>query len=309
MGLDIRQNSHLAERTAPWLMFSAVCIWGLSFVVTKATLNDDIPPMLLTTISYLYGAAGSIPILIWKRRELFKKGVIKEGAVLGAVLFCARFLQVIGCSFSTAGKNAFITAVYVVLVPIFMCLLMKQRLELKSIGTAVMTLAGIGLVAVNEQMSGFNTGDLITFVSSIGFAVHIVYTGKFTRRHDPWVLGGLQLIFAAVFSTAAALAASTPVVPAFYTLKFQVGMLYIGVLGMTIGFAFQSVGQKYVAQNKAAMILSLESVSGALFSAAILKEQFGVKTIVGCAIIFVAILLSTYKPKQQKCCGEDSIKT
>ncbi|MDD3172911.1 MAG: DMT family transporter [Herbinix sp.] len=295
MILSPQKKYNIALAVAPWSMLISVCIWGLGYVITKVTLDGEISPMLLTAVSYTYGAIGSIPILIWKRKELVKKGILKEGAVLGIILFLSRLIQVFGCSYSTAGKNAFITATYVIIVPILMWIIMKEKLMMKSIVTAVITLIGIGLVSMNEQLNGINIGDVMTLVAGAGFALHIAYNGKYAGYHDPWILAGLQLVFAALFSIAAVFITQTPITPAFFTLQFQGCMIYNGILGMTVGFAFQSFGQKYVSQSKSAMILSLEAVSGALFSIVLLKERFGIKTVLGCLLIFVAIMISTYQ--------------
>lgn len=297
----VKRNDGGKVKVAATAMVLAVIIWGFSYVVTKLALNGEVPPLLVSAAGYTVGSVAGVPILIWKRKELRRQGVLLEGAVLGAILAVARDFQTVGCGLSTAGKNAFITAVYVVLTPVFMWILLKQKLTVKTMVTAMMALAGIGLVSLNESMTGINLGDVFTFLAAIGFAIHIVYNGRFAKRHDAVLLGILQVDFAALFSIMIYLI-SIPVtgqgIPAAFFTAPMIGCIcYSGVLGICIGFVLQSYGQRYVEQNKAAMILAMESVSGAIFSVICLHEIFSFRMIIGCVIIFAAIMLSTYQKK------------
>lgn len=289
------ESSGLFRRAAPFTLLAAVLIWGFGYIVTKSVLHG-VSPLLLTAVAYFYAAAAGLPVIVLRRKNLRRKNVLRNSAFLGVLLFCSRMIQVIGCKYTTAGKNAFITTAYVVIVPVLGWALFRFRLRIKNILLALMTLLGIGIIALNENFTGVNFGDVMTFVSSVGFGVHILYNGKYVEKNDPLLLGVMQIEFAAAISLVLAFAVQPRIPPDFFTWQAQAPFLYDGVMSTTAGFLLQSFGQKYMDSDRTARILSLESVSGALFSAAVLGEQYGVRLLIGCTIILAANLL-THLPR------------
>lgn len=299
----MNKSKHTATVMGYLAMTVAVLIWGFSFVVTKIALNSNISPMLVTTFSYIFAALSGLPILLKKRKMLKEEGILKKGAILGGCLFIARFLQATGCNYSTAGKNAFITAVYVVLTPIFMWLIYKKKITVKSMVVAVMAMIGIGIISLNEEFTGINIGDVITLVAAVGFAVQITLNGRFAAEHDPVLIGVLQVDFAAVFAVIS-WAIYQPLTGDTFSLAVWTPetlgcVLYSGVLGVSLGFILQTLGQKYVEQSKAAVILSMESVSGAACSIIFLHEVFDIRMLIGCAIIFIALMANVFWKEQR----------
>ena len=297
-GNHVKTKYDLVRAFAPWAMVCSVTIWGYSYVVTKIALNVHTDPLILTAGCYIYGALGAAPLIFIKRHELLKKGVLTEAMVMGAALFISKWLQSIGCQYTTAGKNAFITGAYVVIVPFFMRLLFKTRLIAVNMAAAVLALAGIGIISVGSGFGNIQSGDFITFGASVGFALHIALNGHFAKRHDPLILGGMQLVFAAIFSVIACMVTETVPDRQILLPNIQICLIYSGVLGMAAGMILQSFGQKYVAENKAAMILSMESVSGAVFSIICLHDPVTPRFFIGCMVIFAALLLVNIQPKK-----------
>ena len=140
-GNHVKTKYDLVRAFAPWAMVCSVTIWGYSYVVTKIALNVHTDPLILTAGCYIYGALGAAPLIFIKRHELLKKGVLTEAMVMGAALFISKWLQSIGCQYTTAGKNAFITGAYVVIVPFFMRLLFKTRLSAVNLSAAVLEIS------------------------------------------------------------------------------------------------------------------------------------------------------------------------
>lgn len=287
----IKATGGLYTKLSPFILLSAVLIWGYSYIVTKNILNVT-SPLVLTSVAYVYSGIAGIPVLVTRRRFFKQKGIWTQSIVLGIVLYASRLVQVFGCQYTTAGKNAFITSTYVVIVPVLGWILLKQKLLAKNILYAVLTLAGIGIIALNDNFTDVNIGDLMTFVASIGFGIHIIYNGKYVEKNDPMLLGVLQLEVAAVISFVLLLVTNAQLPSNFFSLDLQLPFLYNGVLGTMIGFLLQSFGQRYLEPNRAALILSLESVSGAVFSAALLGEKYGPRLLVGCAIVLATNILT-----------------
>ncbi|HEX2985381.1 MAG TPA: DMT family transporter [Caproiciproducens sp.] len=287
------------RKLAPFILFTAVLLWGYSYIVTKNILGVT-SPLVLTSVAYIYSGIAGIPVLLSRRRYLGQKGIWKQSIVLGLLLYIARLVQVFGCELTTAGKNAFITSAYVVIVPILGWALLRQKLQAKNIILALLTLTGIGIIALNDHFTGFNSGDLLTFAASVGFGIHIIYNGKYVEKNDPLLLGVLQLEVAAVISLILMLLLRPQMPADFYTLNLQIPFLYSGALSTMLGFLLQSFGQKYLEPNRTALIISLESVSGAVFSAALLGEKYGVRLLIGCAIVLAANILSNIRRQENQ---------
>ena len=224
--------------------------------------------------------------------------MLKGGFVLGLLLFIGYALQTVGCKYTTAGKNAFLTAAYVVMVPFLHRLINNQKTEKINIAAGFIALLGIGLLSLRQDFM-MNIGDLLTLLCGVAFAVHMVFVVKYTASHDPVLLTVLQLGIAAVMSWIAA-----PIIDggfpaeAFHT-DIIGGMLYLGLMSTMLAFLLQNVCQKYISPSTAAILLSTESVFGIMFSIIFLAEKLSLRMAVGCVLIFVAIILSQLKLKKE----------
>lgn len=288
----------LFTKLSPFILLTAVLLWGYSYIVTKNILNVT-SPLVLTSVAYIYSGIAGIPVILMRRRYFKGKGLWKESIVLGILLYAARLVQVFGCEYTTAGKNAFITSAYVVIVPVLGWMLLKEKLRAKNILFAVLTLVGIGIIALNDNFTGFNFGDLLTLVASVGFGVHIIYNGKYVEKNDPLLLGVLQLEVSAIISLLLMLVIRPQLPSEFSTINLQIPFLYSGALSTMLGFLLQSFGQKYLEPNRTALIISLESVSGALFSALLLGEKYGFRLLIGCAIVLSTNILTNVNWKNK----------
>lgn len=278
------------RKFAPALLLSAVIIWGISYVFTKSVLTS-VSPIVLTCVSYIYAGIAGIPFVIAKRKLISKK-ILFYSVVLGATLFFSRLVQVFGCNLTTAGKNAFITSSYVVMVPILGAVLLKSRVSIKNIVLAFISLLGIALIALNENMTGVNLGDILTLIGAVGFALHIIYNGVYVQEHDAILIGVLQIEVTAVISIIVMLIQQESITSWCFDPKVQLPFLYLGVISTLFGFLLQSIGQEYVVADKASMILAMESVSGAIFSALLLHERYRIRLLIGCLIVFLANMIA-----------------
>lgn len=270
------------------LMLAAI-IWGFAFVVVKNSL-DLIPPIYMLAFRFTIAALGLTLIMLPKLRKLTRQDWI-SGAVLGTFLFTAHAIQTIGCQYTTAGKNAFLTTIYVIIVPFLHWVINRKRPSAYAIAAACIAVVGIGLLSLQGGDTGVNIGDLLTIGCGFIYAVHIVYIDKYTETQDPMILTVMQMVFAAVFSWIFAPIYDGGFPAAAFQPQIVTGMLYLGIFSTMLGFLLQNVGQKYTAPSTASLLLSFESVFGVLFSVIFLQEQLTMRMLLGCLLMFFAVVL------------------
>lgn len=270
-------------------------IWGFAFVVVKDSL-DSIGPVWMVAFRFTIAAVGLFFFIIKK----FKNKTLrdwKNGVVTGFFLYAAYLTQTIGCKYTTAGKNAFLTTVYVMLVPILSWPLYKKRPAWYVFVAAGMSLTGIGLLSLGNGDVGINVGDLLTLVCGLFYALHILWTEKCGKENtDVIFLTFQQFLFAALFAWISApfIDGSFPVEGIMNT-KVIGAMLYLGVLSSLLAFILQNVSLKYLPGSLASLFMSFESVFGILFSVIFLKEILSVRMWTGCVLIFLAVVLAETK--------------
>ena len=198
-------------------------------------------------------------------------------------------LQIIGLQYTTPSKNAFLTALNVVIVPFIAFIILKKKVGMKGIIGAIMSVIGVALLSLNGNLT-LSLGDGLTLLCAVGFAFQIFITGEFVKKYPASVLNMVQMITAFVLSAVSLVI--------FGENDFQVttqgwlSVLYLGVISTTVCYLLQTACQKYVDETKAAIVLSMESVFGTIFSIIILHEVITLRMVIGCAIILAAVIIS-----------------
>ncbi len=274
----------------------ATVIWGSAFVVMKNTV-DDVPTAWLL-VARFWGATVVLSCVFFKKLKKINFDYIKKGAVVGLMLFLAYYVQTVGLIYTTPGKNAFLTAVYCVLVPFFGWAVTKDRPDRNNIIAAFACIIGIGFVSLTEQLT-MGIGDLLTLLCGVFYAVHILFLGSFTKERDPILLTIIQFFFVGCFSFVTALATEAP--PAMpLPASTWLGLGYLCVFSTAIALLLQTVGQKGTPAAAASILLSLEAVFGVLFSVIFYHEPVTARMYIGFALIFAAVLISELKPLKKK---------
>lgn len=277
------------ELLADGIMLLTALIWGSGFVVMKNTL-DSLPPAAIIALRYTI-ASVIVSILFRKHLKGLTRGDYARGALVGLLLGLAYIVQTIGLSHTTAGKNAFLTTVYVLLVPFGCYALFKQKLAKSNFIAAGMMLLGVGLLSLDGESGGLNIGDALTLCSGALFAAHIIAIDRCHKKTDMYALIVLQFAVAAVVGYAYHLLfeRGMPVVMSAGSLG---GLLYLSVFSTTIAMSLQNIGQSMAPAAHASIILSLESVFGAAFSCLLLGERLTGKMALGFVVIFAALVVS-----------------
>ena len=286
-------NKKLIGILASGGLILTAAIWGFAFVVVKDSV-DTIPPGYMVSIRYTIAAVLLGFVLIPQFKKLNRYYWI-HGAVTGLMLALGYITQTIGCKYTTAGKNAFLTTIYVILIPLISWPLNKKRPHFVVFLSAVMALVGIGLLALRNEggVLGFNVGDILTLICGLFYALHIIFTAKFSQDKNPVILTWIQFIVAAVFSWAV-----SPLIDGSFSVallkssRVIFSMLYLGIFSSLVAFLLQNICLKYMESSLASLFLSLESVFGVVFSTIFLRERMTLVMIIGCVLIFAAITIA-----------------
>ena len=271
-------------------LFATTLLWGTSFVVLKNTL-DEVPTLCMLAIRFT-GAA--LIMLVAGLRDLKRldKDYLKSGAVMGLCLFFAYGFQTYGLLYTTPGKNAFLTATYCVTVPFLHWAMDKKRPGKHNLLAAFLCITGMGLVSLREDFS-VGLGDALTAVCGLFYALHMIYTARFAKGRSVVLLSFVQFsVVAALSWLFSPLEGRMPTM----TRESALAIAYLCVMCTAVCFFLQIYGQKVTPPSAAAVIMTLESVFGALGSVLFYHEALGVKMLLGFALIFVSVLVSELSP-------------
>ncbi|OLS40054.1 DMT family transporter [Bacillus sp. MRMR6] len=265
-------------------------IWGSGFVASAVSLEHYTPYQILA-IRFLIGVI-LLTIVFFKKIKSIKRSTLIKGSIIGVFLYVAFALQTVGLQFTTPSKNAFLTAVNVVIVPFIAFFLYKRKMDRFELFGAVLAITGVGVLSL-KLSAEVNIGDLLTLLCAVAFAFHIFYTAQFVRTEDPILLTVIQMVVAAILGVIVVLAKGET--------HFSVdvegvsSLVYLGVFSTTIAFLLQTVAQKYTTETNAAIILSTEAFWGMVFSVLLLSEVLTGKMMIGAVLILVAIIISETK--------------
>ena len=268
----------------------AALIWGSSFVIMKNS-TEVFPTFILLGLRFTIGCGALALIFLKKLRGLTRKTLL-HGGLIGLFLFLAYSVQTIGLVYTTPGKNAFLTAVYCVLTPFVYWLVSRRMPDKYNWLAAVLCLAGIGFVSLDEALT-MGLGDALTLLGGLFYALHLVAVSRFSQGDDPVVLTILQFATAALCAWVFAL--FTESFPTQAGLSNWAGLLYLGLFATGGALLLQNIGQKYTPAAPAAILLSLEGVFGVLFSIIFYHEQVTLQLGIGFALIFLAVIISETK--------------
>ena len=288
-----RENNVLAKLATPLIILATV-IWGSSFVVMKNSV-DVLPTFWLLAIRFTC-AALVLGLVFIKRWKVVDRQYLIGGTVMGLCLFLAYAFQTFGLERTTPGKNAFLTAVYCVIVPFLYWAIPHRRPDRYIVLAAVLCIAGIGLVSVTgSDASAFNSGDVLTLIGGFFFAAHIVAVSKWSEGRDIFMLTVLQFASFALFSWIGVLVTRAPLPVEAFDGGLVFSLAYLVIFASCGSLLFQNIGQKYTAPATAAVLLSLEAPFGVVFSILFAGERPTPLMLVGFVLIFIAVVCSETK--------------
>ncbi len=277
-------------------LLTATIIWGTTFFIMEGTIENI---GIFSLLAFRFFIAGALLLIFLSKslKKLNRKYLIC-GFILGAFNILAYTAQTYGLKdpLTTPGKNAFLTAIYCILVPFIFWAVAKKRPDGYNIISALLCLFGITLVSMSgSDFSTICKGDVLTLLGGVFFACHMVCVSIFSKKYDILLLTMLQLLSAGVISLICAFLFDSA--PGHLSYETVVSALYLAVFATCICYILQNVGQKFTSPATSALILSLEAVFGIIFSIIFTSEKLTPRLFAGFVIIFIAILLSEIKPK------------
>lgn len=284
------------------MLLLTALIWGSAFVAQRAGM-DFIGPLTFHVARSFIGGLALLPVVFFRGRgerrqktePAKKRHLLVGGLLCGIVLCVSSCLQQYGIQYTTVGKAGFITALYVILVPLT-GLFLKKRVRpvlWLCVGLAVV---GLYLLCMTERLA-LSVGDTLVLLCAIGFTVHILVVDRFSAATDGVKLACIQFF----------VSGAVAFVPMFLFEKPEIGplldawlpVLYAGLLSSGVGYTLQVVGQKYTDPTMASLLMSLESVFAVLTAALILRQIPTPREAVGCVVMFAAILLAQLPEKRK----------
>ena len=277
------------------LLALTALIWGVAFVAQSVGM-EYVGPFTFNAVRFLIGSVVLLPLVRRSRQKqdtsvtdsLPKRDLILGGILCGLALCVASCLQQIGIGYTTVGKAGFITAMYIVIVPVLGIFFKKKTGWLVWV-SVLLAAAGLYFLCMTESLS-VGIGDLYVLACAVVFSLHILLIDHFSPKVDGVALSCVQFLVSGVLAGVAALVWEQPDLSAI--LSAGAPILYAGVLSSGVGYTLQVIGQKGVDPTVASLILSLESVFSVLAGWALLGQRLSGRELVGCGLMAVAIVLA-----------------
>lgn len=306
------------------LLLITAFIWGTAFVAQKE--GGAIGAFTFNGIRTFLGGLVLIPFILLGRKKsqakglpnpslgsgadevtavqaasgpLFSKLELIGGFACGTALFVAGSLQQFGLAFTTAGKAAFITTLYVVFCPILSMILTKKKTRPLIWICVLVDCVGLYLLCMTDASFSIQIGDTLVILCAIAFAMQMVLVDVYIGRVDGLKLSCIQFLVAGLEGIICMLIFEQPIVLS-EILTGWFPIVYAGVVSCGIGYTFQVLGQRYADPAIAALILCLESVFGVLAGAVLLHETMTTRELLGCAIMFAVVVVSNLPEKKKK---------
>lgn len=288
-----------SEVKSSLLLLLTAFIWGVAFVAQSMGL-DYVEAMTFNGCRFLLGGTVLLPVIYFRKKRQLKQApdegqkrkqrkiTLVGGICCGLALCTASCLQQYGIQYTTVGKTGFITALYIVIVPILGIFLKKKISPLVWAG-AVLAVAGFYFLCITEN-SGINKGDILVFFCAVCFSFHIMIIDYFAPKADGVQLSCVQFYVSGIICMVAAFLLETPSMQEI--MAGAIPILYAGIFSCGVAYTLQIVGQARVNPTVASMILSLESVISVLAGWVILQETLTGRQIVGCILVFGAVILA-----------------
>jgi drug/metabolite transporter (DMT)-like permease len=285
------------QLTSNIMFLITAIIWGFAFVAQRVGAQH-IGSFTFNGIRFALGGLSLVPLIIYlnktpkgsSKKASASYSVILAGIITGSILFIGASLQQIGLAYTTAGKAAFITGLYIAIVPI-LGMFLKHKLHITTWLGVALAVVGLYFLSVTESFS-IGKGDLLEVIGAFFWALHILTIDYFTKKVDALKLSFVQIITCSILSMTVAMFFEDITLSGIY--EALIPLLYGGICSVGIAYTLQVVGQKHAKPSHAAIILSLEAVFASIGGIIILNESLGLRGYIGCMLMLTGMLLSQF---------------
>lgn len=304
------------------ILLLTATIWGSAFVAQSVGM-EYVGPFTFSAVRNMIGAMALLPVIVFlkwlKEREERKddgtglekvqdemqsphglqnnKTLFAGGICCGVVLFIASNLQQIGIQYTTVGKAGFITAMYIVLVPI-LGIFLRKKAGLRVWAGVVIAVIGLYMLCMTGGNFALQKGDLLVLICAFAFAIHILVIDYFSPKVDGVKMSCIQFFVCGILSGICMFMFENPDIESI--LQAWAPVLYAGVLSSGVAYTLQIIGQKGMNPTVASLIMSLESVISVIAGWLILKEALSGRELLGCVLMFAAIVLVQLPSKSKE---------
>ena len=281
--------------------------WGMGFIAQE-TAMDDIGPSLFVGLRFIIAALAVLPFAIREYVKLDKAQVPAFTntdklllVAVGAIFYFGMLLQQVGLVYTTVTKAGFLTGLYVLLVPVFLLLLLRERQHWLIWPCSAMALFGIFLIN-NTEVDRLNFGDYLIIICAIFWAIHVIFVGKLSRHiHAPMIIACVQFAVCGILGlgsywlTTGNLAIE-PLIGISDLIAVIPEILYTALIAGAFAFSLQIIAQRYTSTANAAILLSSEALFAALLAVLLLGEALSFNGYIGCLLLFVSMLIVQLAP-------------
>lgn len=271
-------------------------LWGMGFVTVKIGLNAGMNTFYLMWLRFL-GSFVLLSILFRKKIKKVSKDDLKAGLILGIIQYFGYVFQTYGAAHTTVGKNAFFTAINVIIVPYIFWILNKKRPDIFSFSASIICLIGVGIMSLDSNLNftHLNKGDVMTIISAFFFALQVAYTGYFGRKVHPMNLVLLQMLVGGLLFAGTQFATSglREVIPLHG--ETLMAIIYAVVFSTAIPMMLQIYCQRLTTATKASILMSTESMFAPIFAFFVLGEIMTLRVALGAVFILFSVVVSETK--------------
>ncbi|MDD3268994.1 MAG: DMT family transporter [Syntrophomonadaceae bacterium] len=269
-------------------MILVACIWGTTFVIVKNALAD-IGPFLFLGIRFI-AAFIMLAILSFSNIRRISWSTLGYGCLIGTFLLLGYTFQTVGLKYTTSSNAGFITGISVVLVPIIYAILNRTRPDLKTTITVLLATAGLYLLSFKNNDFTLAYGDFLVLICAFGFAFHIVFVDRYSYRHNPVAITGIQILFVGIVSMIIGL--NCEPWPQHFSANLVSAIFITSVFATSLAFLLQNAMQKYSTPTRFAIVLTTEPLFAALAGYLWANEMLSQRAMAGAALILVSMLVS-----------------
>ena len=271
-------------------------LWGMGFVTVKIGLNAGMNTFYLMWLRFL-GSFVLLSILFRKKIKKVSKDDLKAGVILGIIQYFGYVFQTYGAAHTTVGKNAFFTAINVIIVPYIFWILNKKRPDIFSFSASIICLIGVGIMSLDSNLNftHLNKGDVMTIISAFFFALQVAYTGYFGRKVHPMNLVLLQMLVGGLLFAGTQFATSglREVIPLHG--ETLMAIIYAVVFSTAIPMLLQIYCQRLTTATRASILMSTESMFAPIFAFFVLGEMMTLRVALGAVFILFSVVVSETK--------------
>ncbi len=277
------------EHIADLLLFSVTIFWGSTFIIVKKSI--EIMPTFAFLSLRFWLASLILTAIFFPKLKNINKYILRDGILLGIMLFLAYAFQTVALQYSKASVVGFLTGLNVVMVPIMSAVIIKKVPSIYSQIGVFLALIGVALMSLHGEFS-ISPGDSLAIICAFFVSVHILMTDKFSRKYDTYLLTTIEIIVLAILSTFTSMAKEPYLIPQHFSSYLIVSLLITSVFATVYAFVIQTTMQQYTTPTKTALIFTMEPVMSVIFGYTLGGEILTLKGYIGSLTIFIGLIIA-----------------